>query len=180
LLNLNPRCRPAIPTDIHSHGGKAMTRTLQEHVNPRRLTMLAAILAALALGVCLLAHTVTANAVPAHGLGGCSVRTLQGEYVGNLAGTSSSGPGVIQVQLTLNGDGTGTVDFTQMSETSGPTTGSATITYTLDSNCSGTLTAAPSMGTTAHFVIAAADQGTKVYLLETDSGIVGDGVLDHV
>jgi hypothetical protein len=157
-----------------------MTRMLQNHMSLRRLPVLAAILAALALAFGLLAGTVTAKAAPADGLGRCSVRTLQGEYVGNIVGTSSSGPGAIQAQVTFNGDGTGTVDFTLMTETSGPMTGSATLTYTLNSNCSGMLTVVPSMGTTAHFVIAAADLGTKVYLLGTDLGIVEDGVLDHV
>jgi hypothetical protein len=49
-----------------------------------------------------------------------------------------------------------------MTETSGPTTFTETLTYTLNSDCSATLTAMRSTGTTAHSVITVTDNGSKV------------------
>jgi hypothetical protein len=161
-----------------------MTRTLRNHISPRRIlvTVVGAVLGALALALGLLTSSAPAKAAPALASpAGCSVKVLKGNYGGNISGTSTStGPLALQAIATFNGDGTATADITLMTETSGPTTFTDTITYTLNSDCSGTLTAVRTTGETVHYVITATDNGSKVELMQTDSGFVATGVLDHV
>ena len=159
-----------------------MTRTVRNHMSLRRLLLLAAILGALALALGLLTSTTpTAKAAQAQSSRRCSDKTLRGQYDGTFSGTSSStGPLAGQAETTLNGNGTGNSDVTLMTETSGPTAFTAVITYTLNSNCSGTFTSMRSTGETVHYNITVALRGTKLYLLQTDPGFVVTGVQDHV
>jgi len=159
-----------------------MTRTLRNHISPPRVLVMAAVLGALALPLGLLTSAAPAKAAQAQARpAGCSAKVLKGNYGGNLSGTSTStGPLAGQVMATFNGDGTATADVTLMTETSGLATFTETLTYTLNSDCSGTLTAVRSNGTTAHSVITVTDDGSKVEQMFTDPGIIATSVLDHV
>ena len=107
----------------------------------------------------------------------CSVSSLQGNYLGNLSGTSSStGPLALQVQTTFDGNGGGTANVTLMTESSGPISFTSVITYTVDSNCTGTLTSQRSTGQTVHYKIAVVEKANEVDLLQTDAGFVVTGV----
>jgi hypothetical protein len=115
----------------------------------------------------------TARAQPAGNTAVCSDSSLKGNYLGTESGTSSStGPVAVQAQATFNGDGTGTAIATIMTETSGPTTVTDTLTYTVNSHCLGTLTAVRSNGQTAHFNVAVVQKWNEFYLLQTDPGFV--------
>jgi hypothetical protein len=145
--------------------------------------MVAALLGALAVALGLLTHTTPAKAsqTAASTSQSCSVKTLQGNYGGNVSGTSTAtGPLAIQALATFNGNGTGTAAITIMTETTGPTNLTDTLTYTLNSNCTGTLAATRSDGTTVHYDIVATLLGTKLDLLQTDAGFVATGDLNHV
>jgi hypothetical protein len=159
-----------------------MTRTLRNHISPRRLLMVAALLGALALALGLLNHTTPAKAsqTAASTSQSCSVKTLQGNYGGNISGTSTStGPLALQALATFNGDGTGTAAVTIKTETT-LTFSTDTLTYTLNSNCTGTLAATQSDGTTSHYTIVVTLLGTKLDLLQADAGFVATGDLNHV
>lgn len=107
----------------------------------------------------------------------CSVSSLQGNYLGNLSGTSSStGPLALQAQTTFDGNGGGTASVTLMTESSGPISFTSALTYTVDSNCTGTLTSQRSTGQTVHYNIAVVENATEVDLLQTDPGFVVTGV----
>jgi hypothetical protein len=109
----------------------------------------------------------------------CSVASLNGNYLGNFSGTSSStGPFALQDLVIFNGNGTGNASLTLTSETSGgPISFTATFTYTLNSNCTGTLTALRSTGQTVHYDIVAVENATEVDFLQTDPGFVTTGVI---
>jgi hypothetical protein len=161
-----------------------MTRTLRIHISPRRLLMVAALLGALALALGLLTHTTTTPAKASQTAASisqpCSVKTLQGNYGGNISGTSTaSGPLALQALATFNGNGTGTAAVTIKTETTLTFT-TETLTYTLNSNCSGTLRATQSDGTTANYTIVVTLLGTKLDLLQADEGFVTTGDLNHV
>lgn len=106
----------------------------------------------------------------------CSEATLDGDYHGNLTGTNASGSVAAQVTSTFNGDGTGTASITLMTESSGPLSFTSTVTYTLGSDCSGTMTSQRSTGETTHYVIVAVSKGSEIYLLATDPGSVITGI----
>ncbi|GAA1949505.1 hypothetical protein [Catenulispora subtropica] len=126
-----------------------------------------------------LAAPARAAAVQLHNEG-CSLRTLQGAYSGNISGISSDGPFNFQATNVFNGDGTGTgIKVTRVDE-SGVSTYTAELTYTLDEDCTGTLTAVRSTGVTTHYVIVVTDDGKKVAMLQTDPGFVADGTTDLV
>ena len=105
----------------------------------------------------------------------CSVETLEGDYRGNLSGVRSTGLFALQFRDTFNGDGTGTGSTTLMTETSGPTSTTTTLIYTLDSDCTGTLTVVRSDGSAAHYNIVVVKHATEVDYLGTDSGVVATG-----
>jgi hypothetical protein len=163
-----------------------MTHTLRNHITGRRLLLLAAVLAALALTVGLTLGAApakaapTAKAAPAASGYSCSDKTLDGEYAGNINGQTSSGPFALNVEFTSAGNGTGTASVVEMTETTGPTSFTDTITYTLNADCSGTLTAARSTGVTVHYDIDVTLVGTGFDLMQTDSGVVSTGSLHHV
>jgi hypothetical protein len=162
-----------------------MTHTLRNHITGRRLLLLAAVLAALALTLGLTLGAAPAKAAPtakaaAASSYSCSDKTLSGEYAGNINGQTSSGPFALNVEFTSAGNGTATADVVEMTETSGPTSFTDTITYTLNADCSGTLTAARSTGATVHYDIDATLVGIEFDLMQTDSGVVSTGSLHHV
>jgi hypothetical protein len=107
----------------------------------------------------------------------CSVGTLIGDYVGNLSGTTAStGPVALQALVQFAGDGTATSPVaTLMTQTAGPITFTANITYTLNSDCTGTLTVVRSTGQTTHYVIAVAKEESEINLLAVDPGSVVTG-----
>jgi hypothetical protein len=162
-----------------------MTHTLRNHITGRRLLLLAAVLAALALTLGLTLGAAPAKAAPAAKAAAassysCSDKTLSGEYAGNINGQTSSGPFALNVEFTSAGNGTGTADVVEMTETSGPTSFTDTITYTLNADCSGTLTAVRSTGATVHYDIDVTLVGIEFDLMQTDSGVVSTGSLHHV
>lgn len=113
------------------------------------------------------------TAVAAH----CSLSTLNRDYLGSLTGTTTTtGPLALQGLASLNGDGTGTLSATLMTLTSGPITFTSTITYTLNSDCTGTLTSVRSTGQTTHYNIVVVDKGKEINLLQIDPGAVVTGV----
>lgn len=111
---------------------------------------------------------------------GCSLRTLQGAYSGNISGTSSTGPFNFQATNVFNGDGTGTGIKVTRADEAGVMTYTAQLTYTLATDCTGTLTAERSTGVTTHYVIAVTGNGTKIAMLQTDPGFVANGTTDLV
>lgn len=108
--------------------------------------------------------------------GGCSLKTLHGTYSGAIVGTSSSsGPYAQQILSEYHGDGTAWTQGTLMKETSGPTSYTTNSTYTLNSDCTGTLTGVRNTGERVHYVIVATPDGTRVNILRTDPGYVATG-----
>ncbi|MFJ4963819.1 hypothetical protein ACIP6P_15445 [Streptomyces sp. NPDC088729] len=154
-----------------------MTRAPARTSRPRRVLTLTATVAAVTLAGALPAGA----APPASHPQGCSVRTLQGDFGGNFSGTSASaGPLAYQTLVTFHGNANATATSTLMTETSGPTRFTSTITYTVKRDCTGTLTARRSTGQTVHYDITVVADGTQVALLETDSGSVVTGRLERV
>ena len=94
---------------------------------------------------------------------------------GEPLGVRSTGLFALQFRDTFNGDGTGTGSTTLMTETSGPTSTTTTLIYTLDSDCTGTLTVVRSDGSAAHYNIVVVKHATEVDYLGTDSGVVATG-----
>lgn len=159
-----------------------MTHALR-HISPRRLLVVATVLATLAAAIAFLPRAAPAKAgtasVARHR--GCSARTLQGSYGGDLTGTSTStGPTAGQVLETFRGNGTGTADVTLMTQTQGPLSfNGEPVTYTLNGDCTGTLTALRG-GQAHHFDIAVTDSGQTIYQLRIDTGNALAGTLEHV
>lgn len=153
------------------------------HVSPRRLLAVVAVLATLALGAALSPRPTPAkaSAAPAPPHRGCSARTLAGSYGGELTGTSTStGPTAGQVVETFRGNGTGTADVVLMTQTQGPVSfNGEPVTYTLNRNCTGTLTAVRG-GEAHHFDIVVTDSGRTIHQLRIDPGNALAGTLDHV
>ena len=109
----------------------------------------------------------------------CSESDLQGSYAGNFGGTITGvGPVAAQILAIYNGDGTATgVKTTLMSGTGGPTTFTSTVTYTLNADCTGTLTVVRSTGQTTHYVIVVTGKNAEeIHILATDPGSVVTGV----
>jgi hypothetical protein len=160
-----------------------MTLTPRQ-IKPRRfLTVAACVLATVGLAIAFLARPASVRAstgAPA-GHRGCSERTLQGSYGGDLTGTSTDvGPSAGTVLETFRGDGTGTADVVLMTQTVGPLTFTGEpVTYTLNADCTGTL-AAVRGGEVHHFAIVVTDSGRKIYQLRTDPGNALAGTLDRV
>jgi hypothetical protein len=160
-----------------------MTDTLRNQVGRRRLRVVLVALGVLAVTLGLLARPVsgTAHAAVAKPRGGCSLRTLRGSFGGVQAGTTTAtGPIAIQTLGTFYGNGHATARVTLMTKTRGPVNFTDTATYTLNRDCSGTLTARRSTGQTVHFRITVTQSGRSMYLLETDPGAVVTGTFQHV
>jgi hypothetical protein len=159
-----------------------MTHALR-HISPRRLLAAATVLPMLALTIAFLARPAPAKAGAAQTAGhqGCSLRTLRGGYGGDLTGTSTStGPTAGQVVETFNGNGAGTADVVLMTQTQGPLTFTGEpVTYTLNSDCTGTLTALRG-GEAHHFDIVVTDSGRTIYQLRIDTGNALAGTLERI
>lgn len=159
-----------------------MTYTLH-HISSRRLLAGATVFAILALAIAFLTRPAPAKAGAASVAWhqGCSVRTLQGSYGGNVTGTTTSaGPTAGQVLEIFNGNGTGTADVTLMTQTQGPLSFTdEPITYTLNSNCTGTL-AAIRGGQIHHFDMMVTNSGRTIHELRIDPGNVLAATLEHV
>jgi len=151
-----------------------MPLVLRRYMTIRRLLAAAAISGGLAAAI---ASVIPSSSAKAQSVG-CSVQSLKGNYLGNISGTSSAtGPLAVQAQTTFNGDGTATANVVLMTQSTGPVAFTDTITYTLTSNCTGTLTAKRSTGETVHYAIALSKAGSKLNLLQTDTTNVVTGTL---
>jgi hypothetical protein len=159
-----------------------MTHALR-HISPRRLLVVAIVLATLALAIAFLPRPASAKVSKASApqRPGCSVHTLRGSYGGDLTGTSTAtGPTAGQVVETFRGNGTGTADVILMTQTQGPLSfNGEPVTYTLNADCTGTLTAIRG-GQAHHFDIVVTDSGRTIYQLRIDTGNALDGTLEHV
>lgn len=157
-----------------------MTHLLRNHMSPRRLLAVVALLGALALTLGLLARPASAKTGPGPDRG-CSLRTLRGSYGGLQTGTTAAtGTLAIQTLGTFYGNGLATAEVTLMTKTQGPVRFTDTATYTLNRNCTGTLTATRSTGQTVHFAMTVTQAGRTMYLLETDRGSVVTGTFEHI
>ena len=162
-----------------------MTHALRKYISPGHLLLLlvvAAVLAALALALVFLGRPAAAktNTAPTASDQGCSARTLYGSYAGTVSGASAAtGPLGSLILVTFNGKGTGAGEITYMTETMGPLSFPSTVTYTMNSDCSGTLAGKTSTGT-HHFDIVVTDSGQTFQLLGADQGVVESGTFQHV
>jgi len=107
----------------------------------------------------------------------CNVQSLKGNYLGNIGGASSAGPLAAQAQLTFDGNGKGTGTVVLMP--GGLPRVPDTVKYTLATDCTGTLAATRSNGTTANYAIVLSLSGSKLDLLRTDAGSVVTGTLNR-
>jgi hypothetical protein len=136
---------------------------------------------ALLLTVAAVTTVAAARAPSARASSGCSVASLNGSYLGNFSGftgtSTSPQPLALQALATFNGNGTGTASITLTTLTSGgPISFTDTLTYTLNSNCTGTLTAMRSTGQTVHYDIVVVDSAAEVDFSQIDPGFVVTGV----
>ncbi|MFD8396573.1 hypothetical protein ACFV2N_47280 [Streptomyces sp. NPDC059680] len=150
-----------------------MTRALS---GLRRLLTLATTLSTLTLVAMVPANSAAARSnEPA-----CSLKTLKGDYSGTVTGTSkAAGPLALWALVAFNGDGKGTATAISMTQASGPSKISLKITYTLKSDCTGTLKAKQSTGSTANYALSVVSKGAAVVLLRTDSGYVVTGAFQR-
>ena len=160
-----------------------MTHAMRDHLSQRRLLAAAALLGALALALGFLIGPAAAETgrMRANAHGGCSLRTLHGNYAGNLSGTSTAtGPLALQALVTFNGNGKASAIVTLMTEKQGPARFTSKTTYTLKRNCTGTLVAMRSTGQTVHYDITVTPAASEVQYLQTDPGTVVTGTTKHV
>ena len=150
-----------------------MPLVLRRYITVRALFAAVAICGGLAAAIVSLFPSSSAKAQG----GGCTLQSLKGNYLGNISGTSSAGPLAAQAQLTFDGNGNGTGAVLLMPGGLPPV--SDTIKYTLASNCTGTLAATRSNGSTANYAIALSLSGSRLDLLRTDPGSVVTGTLNH-
>ena len=150
-----------------------MPLVFRRHITVRRLLAAVATCGGLAAAIVSLNPSSLAKAQG----GGCSVQSLKGNYLGNISGTSSAGPLAAQAQLTFDGNGNGTGTVVLMP--GGLPRVPDTVNYTLASDCTGTLAATRSTGTTANYAIALSLSGSKLDLLRTDASSVVTGTLNH-
>jgi uncharacterized protein (TIGR03437 family) len=107
------------------------------------------------------------------GGGTCSAASLSGNYAFTTTGRQISPTGTFQKVYQANGtatfDGNGNVTFALNSNTnSGSATQNYTGTYTLPSNCLGTLTATIAFGDVANYSLAVYNKGLAFLLSGTD------------
>jgi len=150
-----------------------MPLALRRRITVRILFAAVAICGGLAAAIASLIPSSSAQAQT----GGCSVQSLKGNYLGDISGTSSAGPVAAQAQLTFDGNGNGTGTVVLMP--GGLPRIPDTVKYTLASDCTGTLAATRSNGSTASYAIVLSMSGTRLDLLRTDAGSVVTGTLNH-
>lgn len=163
-----------------------MTHEMRNHISPRRLLIVAAVLATLALALVFLTRPVAAETgtAPTASDRGCSVHTLHGSYGGALSGLATSITAAPEqtgglILVTFNGNGTGTAKVTDMTLTAGPVSFTDTVTYTVNSDCLGTLTASRP-GHVSHLAIVVTDSGRAFSDLQIDPGTTITGTFEHV
>lgn len=163
-----------------------MTHALRNSISPRLLLSVAIVLATLALALVFLTRPVAAETGRALAAShrGCSVHTLHGSYGGALSGVATSITHTSEqtgalILVTFNGNGTGTAKVTDMTVTNGPVSFTDAVTYTVNSDCLGTLTAVRP-GHVAHLDIVVMDSGRTFCQLETDPGTTITGTFEHV
>src|SRR5262249_38794686 len=135
-----------------------------------RWTLFASVLAVGVGSLAFVAEPEVAHAVP-----GCSLGTLDGDYLGNIAGTiATEGDFGLQYHLGLDGDGTGTVErAVLMTESApGPVLFVGTVTYTLSAQCTGALTVTSDFGV-RNYAIAVASKGSELFMLAVNEGTTG-------
>ena len=131
-------------------------------------SMRTATLTGCAIGACLVAGSVIlapeASAAPAQ----CSLDKLQGRYV--FAGQGSN----LHYGI-FNFDGAGKFQGKQTSarEQTNAQRENLSGTYTLDTDCSGTLTLEGEIGGPAHWDIFVTEDGKKGRMIRTDPGVFG-------
>jgi hypothetical protein len=160
-----------------------MMDTVRSQASMRRLLPVLIAVGVLATTLGLLARPASATArtgrLKPHG--GCSLRTLRGSFGGVQTGsTTATGPIAIQTLGTFFGNGHAIARVTSMTKDHGPVRFTDTATYTLNRNCSGTLTARRSTGQTVHFRMTVTQSGRTMYLLETDPGAVVTDTFEHI
>ena len=104
----------------------------------------------------------------------CSNRSLKGTYIASSTGTVVGvGPAAVVNGFTFDGSGTGTVFAETISMNGTITTGvTGTLTYTVNSNCSGSDTINMSTGAVADFSFLVNSNGATFSFISTDSGFV--------
>jgi uncharacterized protein (TIGR03437 family) len=118
------------------------------------------------------------------GGGTCALSSLSGNYAFTTTGRQVSSTGAFQKVYQANGtatfDGGGKVTFTLNSNTNSASAAqSYTGTYTLPSNCLGTLTATIAAGDTANYSLAVYNKGLAFLLSGTDGtyNLTGNGTI---
>jgi hypothetical protein len=115
---------------------------------------------ALLLGLCLSAHASA-----------CSNATLVGNYGFTVTGVNSTGALSAAVgQLTADGKGNVTGIFSNSTAGVISSNVSLTGTYSVKTNCTGTITLTPSGGTATNFSVVVVSNGGQFELTETDTG----------
>lgn len=104
-----------------------------------------------------------------HSLGTCSLATFKGGFLGQQQGVTAAGginpsPGVpSQLWVSVIGDGLGNTAEALLS-------GSTSGTYTVNADCTGTLTFANPLGNSETWDFVISGNGRTIYAIRTDSG----------
>jgi hypothetical protein len=128
-------------------------------------------------GLALLTTALAPQALRAQHPLACSNSTLKGTYIASSTGTVVGvGPAAVVNGYTFDGNGNGTVFAETISFNGTITTGvTGTVTYTVNSNCSGSDTISMSTGQTADFNFLVNVNGSSFSFISTDSGFVASG-----
>lgn len=105
----------------------------------------------------------------------CRPELLNGTYALSITGTAVGvGPGAVVGQVYFDGNGNGQIADTQSSNGTifSPT---GTLTYTLNSNCTGTETVTYATGAIVHLYFVLNPDGSSLILIRTDAGFVLQG-----
>ncbi|HEV2424523.1 MAG TPA: hypothetical protein VGZ29_06830 [Terriglobia bacterium] len=124
--------------------------------------------------VALLAAALAPHALAAQT---CSNSTLKGVYIASSTGTVVGvGPAAVVNGATFNGSGTGTVYAETITINGAITSGvTGTVTYSVNSDCSGSETVSMSNGSVADFNFLVNSNGNTFSFISTDSGFVVSG-----
>ena len=103
----------------------------------------------------------------------CSNSSLTGGYGIGALGTDVNGNSVALTGL-LTANGSGKLKGTETESVNGTISSNVPIsgTYSVGSNCNGSMTITPKGGATQHYNLTVASQGTRFFTLETDTGSV--------
>ena len=103
----------------------------------------------------------------------CSNSSLTGGYGIGALGTNASGDSVAVSGL-LTADGNGNLKGTQTESVNGTISSNVPIsgTYSIGSDCNGTMAITPKGGTKQNYNVTVASQGLRFFTLETDTGSI--------